>query len=452
MSNLIILQHKNWPPARLLEFLHSRGFSTHPIMAPDELLELTLSVKSPMLMVHAGSSVSTQTEVCRCLLRERDLYRFPLLLVGLQNANLESALKDVYELSAFVRDDRDNKDIFEQLSILQQRYQPEYQKDFSGKQSETEVPGRHTTVIERSDYDAFPDFLFAQLAKLKHAPDLGGARMLRVLSLNELSNLGMLPGDSDARELVLDVFRELRQGSRTHVARVAHMNSQILQALQISEDLLEHSKTAALLYPSSFTQSTASLQRIYLPIAGKENAILMERLNSSAALVGGALPDSRARKLIEGMAQLIGRGIYEAPEELQIVVSALVASDLVHRICFQNGNWNPQGVYSLMKKLRDNKLQELHPSVLAAVAKYVNEAVFARNKHLEIKNPLSPPRDLVPLVQLTPGMKLHSPVLDAEGEVILDGGTVLDEDLIWRVWQLLSLRVLSSELDVSEPD
>ena len=52
----------------------------------------------------------------------------------------------------------------------------------------------------------------------------------------------------------------------------------------------------------------------------------------------------------------------------------------------------------------------------------------------------------VPLAGLLPGMTLSRPLLSFDGREILPSNLSLDQDLIWRIWQLAALRPLNAPL------
>ena len=60
----------------------------------------------------------------------------------------------------------------------------------------------------------------------------------------------------------------------------------------------------------------------------------------------------------------------------------------------------------------------------------------------EQKKPVAPGEQRVQLASLTPGMRLSQPLRSLDGKEILSPDLTLDEDLIWRLWQLAAIRPL----------
>ena len=61
---------------------------------------------------------------------------------------------------------------------------------------------------------------------------------------------------------------------------------------------------------------------------------------------------------------------------------------------------------------------------------------------------INPHEQRIPLSSLQPGMKLARPLVAFDGREILTGDLVLDQDLIWRIWQLAAMRPLNTPLVV----
>jgi hypothetical protein len=139
-----------------------------------------------------------------------------------------------------------------------------------------------------------------------------------------------------------------------------------------------------------------------------------------------------------------------------------MTSDLVDRICWKNGHWDPRGVHLLMHRFSAAEVPDIHPRVLALTLKSLCEALegmgsnflraraFAKEPGLEAQtqaekkqSPLAESEHQVLLSRLLPGMKTSRPVLTFDGRTIVSKYTMLDEDLIWRLWQIAAVRPLS---------
>jgi hypothetical protein len=119
-----------------------------------------------------------------------------------------------------------------------------------------------------------------------------------------------------------------------------------------------------------------------------------------------------------------------------------------------------------MKKARAGALSELHPEVLACAVKFVTEAVstlpkiFIVNRETwgnanlqriaEESASYSPKsKELqIAITHVAPGMRLARPIYAYDGELVLEAGVILDEDIIWRIWQLSAIRLLNTPVTV----
>jgi hypothetical protein len=151
-----------------------------------------------------------------------------------------------------------------------------------------------------------------------------------------------------------------------------------------------------------------------------------------------------------------------------MTASVVVAADLVDRVCFEQGLWNSRGANYLMRKARSGALAEIHPEVLACTIKFVTEAVSSLpkvyilnrdkwlNKNLqerakEQKSYRAGKEELsVTITSMEPGMRLARPIYSFDGELVVEAGIMLDEDLIWRIWQLSAIRLLNTPITVEK--
>lgn len=165
--------------------------------------------------------------------------------------------------------------------------------------------------------------------------------------------------------------------------------------------------------------------------------------------------------LMATFGRLVGREEAVNDSPISLVASAMMAADIADRVCFQSGHWNPRRTYSFMKRVKSGQLIDLHPAVLCCTVKFLNEAIEA-NPHTMIltKHLRNDPRlqkaaqawkeqtvaqdeKKVALVNLMPGMRLSRPVVTYDGREILSSDVKLDQDLIWRLWQLSTVRPLN---------
>ena len=74
-----------------------------------------------------------------------------------------------------------------------------------------------------------------------------------------------------------------------------------------------------------------------------------------------------------------------------------------------------------------------------------NPALLEQARNVE----LNENEQRVPLPALAPGMRLSRALVAFDGREILASNIKLDEDLIWRIWQLAALRPLNAPVIVA---
>jgi hypothetical protein len=119
-----------------------------------------------------------------------------------------------------------------------------------------------------------------------------------------------------------------------------------------------------------------------------------------------------------------------------------------------------------MRRIGSGKLRDLHPAVTCCLAKFLSEALAKSNPaHLIRKDirenvdliekartnreqPVAANETKITLDQLLPGMKLSQPLFAFDGKQLLEEDLTLDQDLIWRIWQLSALRPINAPVIV----
>jgi hypothetical protein len=240
------------------------------------------------------------------------------------------------------------------------------------------------------------------------------------------------------------------------------MAQKIVSAFNPDEAVKENVKLCGFLYAWSFAASNPLLlQRPYYDEESDSFRIeLCSRIKDSAMSILSELRLEDSSKIVATMARIIGKEQNPTEDDMSVIASALMAADLCSRVCYFGGPWNPRKAHALLTTLKKAPPSEIHPTVLSCMVKIIAEALASRTpivslrkdlrfnkefrEHIrsELRKPVAKGERRVPLASLTPGMRLSQPLRSLDGQEILSPDLTLDEDLIWRLWQLAAIRPL----------
>jgi hypothetical protein len=168
------------------------------------------------------------------------------------------------------------------------------------------------------------------------------------------------------------------------------------------------------------------------------------------------------------LARLIARDEVTRDSRECKLAYGLYVADVIDRMCWDSGYFNPARGYALLKQAKQGALADMNPAIAVVAVKFISEAIvgspprlrspaeFTRKYRQRIKNgEVENPRPRagerqVSVEDLAPGMQLSRPLKTFDGREILESDLKLDEDLIWRLWQLTSIRPLEVAMVVSE--
>jgi hypothetical protein len=480
-----ILQLAPELPPQLREFLIQKGLPTY---ISQDLGAVTASLSAfpnPILLVCCGDNIDFAFECTKRLIGQKDIHRFPLALVGKDVDSYENILNKHFVLATTISTPCANSDILEAIQYIVRTY-PKQKGSIEGTAIEeiAPLPPIKPTLSEAlkiseappilahsgyKEYEGIPELFFAEIEKLKIGKDgIGGLLYPRGLSELFLKSGDFLPTEPKFDEAVRTVTMDAGKWGRLHLYRVSYICSKLATAINLPTEILSQLKTSIFLFPYSFIgENSDLLKREYHE--AKYSAFrreLCSRVKDSAMHAALTLQAPEVGNLLATLGRLIGREEAANDSNLSIAASLLMAGDLADRVCFQSGHWNPRRAYMLLKKIRSEQLTDVHPRVLCALVKFLSEAVtshpfaFVVPRHLRNDPKLQraakewsdqkvqPFEKKVPLVSLMPGMRLSRPVITYDGREILSGDLTLDQDLIWRLWQLSSVRPVNGPLVV----
>lgn len=471
--DVLILQYAEPLTTELADQLHHQGFGTRIVTEIERLNQTLPELINPILVIDCGRNEDDALECIRRLIKSKGLHPFPLITIGKDVDSLEETIEKFFPLCLSVCTPFSSDDLYKALQFVTKHYplieQPD---DKPQKKKEGHRPSPKTTTERRSsdDYESVPELLFDQLNNIKLDRDnLNLKLLLKTIDLDVLQQEGVIPGNERIRTEIRSIYSQAKRWSQSHLCRTAFVNAQFTKALPVSDQNIEEAKAASFLYAWSFYANNPDLLRKnYLKDDPKIRKQLARSFEKSAKLIANNLREHNVASIVSAMAQLIQNQELPANSDASLLGSSLIAADLLDRLCFQSGVWDAKAAYFLMRKAKGGELKALHPTALACMLQFMFETVIqlpplfilpaeirddAKLKALaeETRNyePL-PDERRVDLYELKPGMRLSKPLMTFDGHQILPADVVLDEDLIWRVWQVCAIRPVNAPIIITE--
>jgi hypothetical protein len=293
--------------------------------------------------------------------------------------------------------------------------------------------------------------------------------LVRAARAEDFANTDFLPIDQRVRRVIDQIVPLIGNKGAGHLYRTASISNKILEKLQVEGIEIESARNAAMLYSWSFIDKPALLLKDYLmPTRTHLRREVAKFVEESAVRIDRELGLGSERTIVNTMSRLLGDEYQVSDRVEDLISSTIITTDMVNRACWQNGHWNPRAVNNLMHHFSAAEVPDIHPLVLGLTLKILSEALegiganllkaqaLKRNPKLQVVPAVdltstpSLTEETTPLSKLVPGMRTSRPVFTFDGRTILNRNTVLDEDLIWRIWQMAALRPVSSICTVRE--
>ncbi|NDC37121.1 MAG: hypothetical protein EBZ48_03605 [Proteobacteria bacterium] len=452
--------------------LRDRKFYVRVVQNLAEALKASKNLFQPILICEAGSNPQ-RLQSCMEELRSRAVeISMPVVLVGVEADQFERELDSLFPATTTLNLPYSPNELAAAVAYICRTHLERARRTPSGRIISPlfEEPGTSTTATRDTTTPALdgetktPNLIFNQLSKLSlFDKQLGGQTFSSPkLSTEMLAEEGLLPASPQALGAVQALCSGAGQWGQLQLARTSFMAQKIISALNPDESLKENIRVCGFLYAWSFGASNPLLlQRPYYDEDSDPFRVeLCSRIKDSAMTILSNLKMEDASKVVATMARLVGKEQAPEDDDISVTASALMAADLSSRVCYFGGPWNSRKAYSFLANLKKNPPTGIHPSVLSCTVKIIAEALSSRtpivvlrkdirfNKEAlafirsESKKPLNKGERRVALASLIPGMRLSQPLRSLDGQEILSPDLTLDEDLIWRLWQLAAIRPL----------
>lgn len=463
-------------PEQLRANLQSKGFHIHVVSEMEQLISTGQRLKNPILVVDTGEEQENAIRHIRLLVDQKQLHIHPLVLIGKDVDVSERILNQHFPVAAAVSRPCSTGDIIEGVDYVVRTMEARQNRPMvteavippdNAAQSGPQRPKVHSLYRDHANVS---DLVFSLLRQNNLMElEFGGHAYPALAHEERLNQLNLIPPGPEG-DAIRNVHSENGKWTRCHLARAAFMADRICATMHIGEAQRFNVKYMTFFFGCAFrgrdqdllwkdyAKASAQLLRKEICSRVKDGAMKVAvdhqqpTLGNSLALVGRLIGGEEDLKDSEG----------------HFLASLVMGCELADRVCFQSGYWSPRSAYHLLKRAKSGKLNELHPMVLAALMKFLSEAIAASPSALLLpkavrENPklLEEARRLrdepvgegeakVPLNSLEPGMRLSRPLKAFDGKQVLSEDLVLDEDLIVRIWQLAAIRPLNAPVIISK--
>lgn len=276
-----------------------------------------------------------------------------------------------------------------------------------------------------------------------------------------------LPEQEDLQNTCIKFLSELKTSARDALERVNAIALKIIAPFNLDPKIVEITKAASILYTHSYASQGGDL--LTRPYSFRGGAALRKDICSaikdSALNMSAEGADPVLVQMIAQIGKIIGQEPSFGKDDFALAASAVVAADMINRTCYEPFFWNVSAAYGLLRKIRHGQtIGFIHPAVICVTLKLMAEALCSKSNTKLIgsvkavesdssNNDLETVVDetVVEVPLLTAGMRLSRPLKTEDGEALLEEDLLLDDDLIMRIWQLSSKKVLHKPIVKKNP-
>lgn len=463
---MVIYQSPTHDIKGLPEALQQLGHAVRITSNSPELTEIVQESYDSVVILHLGEDQKLALSEISSVIEQPALHDRPIVFVGKDVDGYSGVLDKYFSLSVTVGFPYTTKEVTEALRYMLRRYRPK--KDLSSSPGAVlKPPVRGSDTELRYSAHTMPQLVFEQLERISSgALGMPKEDMQRKLSLEDLGTLNLLPANAALREACEESYSDKKRWGKEHLCRTTYIAERFRAVIGLPEQKGESLRAACLLYSWTFGKNLSPLRKNYLLPPKSTRMELASKIKDSAMRVMNQLRDHDVGNILAAVARIIEEDTTGQESEESMLAACLIAADLIDRICYVNGFWSGHGAHFLLREGKAGKLNILPPSLLACVLKFLNEAMaqLSGNIHLtkeliedlELQKKAKENREYIPepyeakveITSLEPGMRLSKPIVAYDGRKILSEEIILDEDLIWRLWQLSTVRPMNAPLVV----
>jgi hypothetical protein len=438
---------------KLPEMLRSLNLNTRYTTFSREDKSLR-TLTNPTLFAEIDGDNATIQQRVTDLVQMKFLLQFPIVVIGPGVENFSVILGAFFKAAVTVETPYAEGDLEAALAQLDDLTEG------------VDLPQSGTNNIERVAFTSnFTDVFSKDTSYFKLlAKNLHGREYLKATTPEQITDKTYLPNSPNAREAALDLSSTLDRWEVGHLHRTAFAAFNILVALDLVTKNLEDIKIAALLFSWNMADNQELTRTDLLRPDAKDvreeagRAVLnsSDRVRYELGHVGAAEIITKIGKILKGEE-------IDPTDTFSLIGGIILASDMMDRICWQSGAWDPASAHKILTRCKIGLLKAIPADIVSCILKMILEAVEAtlprrvlpkgvppipESDSNEEKRELNSNEKRIALSSLTPGMRLKRPLKAFDGKIIIEEKVILDADMIWRIWSLSAVKALNTPLVV----
>lgn len=465
--DVIIVKRASDLPEQIAERLHAEGFATVSVPNLSGIEKEIEGLNDPIFLIETGTGTPADVEFFTRLVNSTPVFKHGVVLVGRGAKSYLSALSESFILALAVTSPGTPSQIIQALRDAADMLPIAREK--GGMPAPEKAPAGAAPLmgVEKESPRApqtEPEHFFKHMQNLSLGKTIvGGGHYTSAIDAGFLKSRNCFPDDPRAQAIIDRVCADAGKWGRNHLYRVCYLTHSIASTLKLPSDALSASLSGAFLWAWSFAGDKEDLLRQNYARESMHDLRrdLASRVKDSALLAASELRDSRLTDILAKLGRILANEELPGTDIESTAASAILGADLMDRACFHDAYWDSRAAYSLLKKFKEARMPELHPAVCCVLIKLLSEAIaanpatvlvpkgmrtnskFMQSARAARRSPAEPGERKVDLSELLPGMKLSKPLVSFDGRQILDQDLTLDEDLVWRIWQLSAIRPIN---------
>lgn len=420
------------------------------------------------LIALCGSNEKSCIANIRNLIEAESLFEYPILVIGKEAHLYEAVLNRSFLMSVTLSYPYKNDDIIAGLTFLERLLN----RQKNAKQRQEELKKNSKNQESLNEPETVVNLIFNHFLTLGiDEKNLHGEAY--ITPLKDCTELGFsyLPTQHEKfKELVTKLCEDASSWGKKHLHRVSFLTSLVLSNLAISNELKELAKSASFLYAYSLVMERSNLLKtdwLGDQSINYRESFAKKILDSNAELIAKH-QITELSDILLCMVDVIHGEVIEN-SEMAIIASTILLADMVDKACWQGTCWNPRAGYRIFNTFKSGKfIRNFHPAAVCCILKILSESLLNTNHNFYVsestsKNPLllqeendtkkyvpQEDEERVKISALSDGMVLSKPLKSFDGKEILDADLKLDNDLIWRIWQLSSICPMNSPMIIKK--
>jgi len=439
---VIIFDRDNSLPRKLVTTLDSGGFHCHTVEQLQEIPEVLKELKMAFLVINAGSEPKKASALFNEVTDNPDISDYPTVFIARNSKSLQRGLYQFFLSARIIEAPSTVPDIIGAIGGLEGEY-PDYLtqlKIIAPKR----LPQKPLVAPEKRP-TGDTNLLGSVTLEEEETLELVSAYTTKENTSERKPDF--TPSSESEREPIVisadSPFYALL--SAETASRACGQSSDFVDAASIAHYLMK----SALSDGSALSAAINYLRADQAPTRNDIARILRTETENDYDE-----EEACSRAVIRRVAELL-EGLEEVPQDdITLCATTVLLSDITTRLCVNlDGTFEPRSAYHILRRLRSGELAHLHPTACDCFLKTLTSLLDSQGQEKEQGQEISEPvsqkeahggEKAIALNDFAPGMQLSRGVWSKCGKEILEADTVLDDDLIMRVWQLATVLTLHS--------